>query len=268
MLKRSGVIVDIALRTHDYPLLRQAYRDTEALPNTETMGTLMIQGYFVDENLFTGSNPLQICFHGGIPHVMKMCMGDEYRRALAWQSACSSDQQSRFIIPFKLVTERGKMFCFMPLHATTLEHLPLLAEITTLRRFWEHLKSALQCFHSKGFAHMDVKPANILITSEGDFILADLGSVVPFGQRSSSTRAYLPFERWVDGRSPLAGPVVDWWMVAMTIYEKACGADIGGGSSEPSQDAVIAQLKGGCGISTIVPTDILEELLAYLARPC
>ena len=59
-----------------------------------------------------------------------------------------------------------------------------------------------------------VKPANILISSPGAFILADLGSVVRFDQRSACTRAYLPRECWVDDRSPIASPEVDWWMLA------------------------------------------------------
>lgn len=80
----------------------------------------------------------------------------------------------------------------------------------TLRRFWEQMKDALHCFHGRGYAHMDVKPANILITANGDFLLADLGSLTTFGNRSESTKAYVPVDLW-DGRALIASASVDWW---------------------------------------------------------
>lgn len=109
-----------------------------------------------------------------------------------------------------------------------------------------------------------VKPANILITSSGDFILADLGSIVRVDQRSASTRAYLPREMWVEGRPPLASPHVDWWMLAMTIYEKVCGGEIGG-STEPTKEDVKKRLTGAAGgVVSNIPQDILNILIPNL----
>lgn len=42
---------------------------------------------------------------------------------------------------------------------------------------WNQLSQALRLLHAHGYAHMDVKPANICISVEGDFVLIDLGSV-------------------------------------------------------------------------------------------
>ena len=77
---------------------------------------------------------------------------------------------------------------------------------------------------------MDIKPSNILIATNGDFILTDLGSLVPFNNRSASTKAYVPRELWTSpsGPMPIADASVDWWMLAMTIFEKVCDGDIGG----------------------------------------
>jgi serine/threonine protein kinase len=82
------------------------------------------------------------------------------------------------IISMEPVAHGHNHFIFMPLHPTTLEHLPYLqGEEVVLRRLWNQVSSGLSFLHEHGFAHMDVKPSNILITTSGDFILADLGSV-------------------------------------------------------------------------------------------
>ena len=39
------------------------------------------------------------------------------------------------------------------------------------------MNDALTCLHKHEYAHMDVKPSNICINSNGDFVLIDLGSV-------------------------------------------------------------------------------------------
>ena len=66
--------------------------------------------------------------------------------------------------------------------------------------------------------------SNILIATNGDFILTDLGSLVPFKNRTASTKAYVPRELWTNPSGPIAEASVDWWMLAMVIFERACGA--------------------------------------------
>mmetsp|Transcript_28160 Transcript_28160/g.40093 ORF Transcript_28160/g.40093 Transcript_28160/m.40093 type:complete len:146 (-) Transcript_28160:25-462(-) len=127
------------------------------------------------------------------------------------------------IHPFE---KRSKFFIFMPLHPITLEHLVTL-EADVVRRLWNHLSAGISFLHDLGFAHMDIKPSNILIATNGDFILTDLGSLVPFKNRSASTKAYVPRELWTSPSGPIAEASVVWWMLAMVIFERACGGDIG-----------------------------------------
>ena len=131
----------------------------------------------------------------------------------------------------------------MPLHPVTLEHLPFLVS-DTIHLFWACLSGALDFLHQHSFAHNDVKPANILINTRGEFILTDLGSLVPFGLRSASTQAYIPRELWDrrNGRGPVSSSITDFWMLAMTIFEKVCRGVIGGAET-PMQSTIIEAIE-------------------------
>lgn len=50
-------------------------------------------------------------------------------------------------------------------------------------RLYTDVVAAIEHLHSLSLAHDDVNPQNILIASDGRGILADLGSIKPFGER-------------------------------------------------------------------------------------
>mmetsp|Transcript_19273 Transcript_19273/g.26498 ORF Transcript_19273/g.26498 Transcript_19273/m.26498 type:complete len:108 (+) Transcript_19273:671-994(+) len=106
---------------------------------------------------------------------------------------------------------------------------------------------------------MDVKQSNILIAMNGDFILTDLGSLVPFNNRSASTKAYVPRELWTSSSGPIADASVDWWMLAMTILKKVCDGGIHG-AEEPTKQTV----RDGIASAKSVPEDVREALLRSL----
>jgi serine/threonine protein kinase len=259
MKRRYGFLVDLALRSNDALLMKETYAQTEGLPNTQTAGQLNVEGYVLDGQLINGNDCLQICFKDGIPHLLKVCTAVEYRRMSTWQNFLRNNNinQDENIIPFELTEVRLKHFAFMPLHPVTLEHLHVL-NFNVLNRVWSQLSSALKCFHAHGFCHMDIKPSNILISSSGNFIVADLGSVVHHGERSQSTQAYLPKEMWdpIQIRGPLASATVDWWMFAVTIYERVCGGDIN--ATSPSYKSIKDSLV------TNVPPHIMNQLFPLL----
>lgn len=87
------------------------------------------------------------------------------------------------------------------------------------------MKVALDYLHSKGYAHCNVKPANIFLDAKGAFLLGDQGSVTKFGsvlaqstQASFVPRELLPSE----GTPQRSSASLDWWMLAVTLLEK-CG---------------------------------------------
>ena len=112
----------------------------------------------------------------------------------------------------------------MPLMPSTLEHLPIL-DSDALIKLWKQMQAAAKSFHDAGLVYMDFKPSNICINIDGDFVLADVGSVVPSGNYSESTVPFLPQELLEEMNkscklSPLSSPSVDWWMLATTLLSK------------------------------------------------
>lgn len=82
---------------------------------------------------------------------------------------------------------------------------------------------SLDSMHRKCIAHMDVKPSNIAIDIDGNFIfLIDLGSVQVFGQFTHSTHKYLPYELRLFGcaNGEISTSTTDFWMLAVTLYTK------------------------------------------------
>ena len=103
----------------------------------------------------------------------------------------------------------------MPKLETTLEPIPFLNS-GEISKCWTDICSALDFLHSNGFAYMDVKPSNICIDGDS-FVLIDVGSVVEFGKRTSSTEVYFPSDYLERSRG---NTLADWWMLATTLAEK------------------------------------------------
>ncbi len=247
MIGKFGLKVDLAVRTNDAILLACAYEDALMFPSVQTTIEMERNGFVLDGMLINGNDNLQICFKQSVPHVLKICSREEYERAKEFENALKDQPLCEWIISFELYERYPKYFMFMPLHPVTLEHLPFLVS-DTAHLFWACLSGALDFLHHYGFAHNDVKPANILINTRGEFILTDLGSLVPFGLRSASTQAYIPRELWDrrNGRGPVSSISTDFWMLAMTIFEKVCRGVICGAES-PMQstitEAIVANSK-------------------------
>lgn len=267
MMRHYAAAVNNALIARDAELLSVLYEEAELLPYTQTAKELSAvgTGYVLDGLLINGNDSLNICFKDGVPYVLKVLNASEYDRVNAWKAAASESREScRNIVLFDAVNVNKKYFIFMPMYPITLESLPVM-DTKVLHRFYRQMCDALSCFHRLGFAHMDFKPANILITGDGDFILADLGSVIRMGQRSESTQAYIPREMWDRGRSsPIASATVDWWMVAVTVCEKACGYKAGSGPESAKKDDIKAMLKELGDVEE--NKEWVRQLLGYLSN--
>ena len=127
----------------------------------------------------------------------------------------------------------------MPKFPTSLETLPYLSDEGVLK-LWDELNTALLSLHALGFAHMDIKPSNICLNVASAAILIDLGSISRFGSISSSTAAYIPHDFESNRR---ASASLDWWMLAMTLAEKACGPEHGLKVGEEARSATKAELR-------------------------
>lgn len=166
---------------------------------------------------------------------------DEAVRARIFHDALAGEHVPH-VTPYELIeTAKGKNYMIMPKFATTLEPLPFLSS-DGVAMLWAHVQEALEGLHARGFAHADVKPAKICLTEDGGSVfLIDLGSMARMGERTSSTAPYVP----LDVPRGRASAALDWWMLAMTLAEKACGSGQGlevGGTSHATMNELRTHL--------------------------
>lgn len=88
-----------------------------------------------------------------------------------------------------------------------------------------HIGGALQHVHECGFVHLDVKPGNIIVTTNGLPVLFDFGSARALGSPRPSdvigTDGYISPEECSLGAT---GPASDVFSLAVTTYEMLTGA--------------------------------------------
>jgi len=210
------------------------YDKARALPSTATEKELRtVEGLSLHDPLWPDSE-ITIASRGLRMYVLKPLDELETARARAFLAA-APDASIPHVSPFELLTTtHEKRFMLMPRYLDTIQQFPPL-EAGDAELLWEQLSAALSGIHALGFAHMDVKPSNICISEPRSFCLVDLGSIAAFGERTASTSAYVPADlltRDMPASRLRAAAVIDWWMLAMTLAEKGCGAghalDVGG----------------------------------------
>ena len=85
------------------------------------------------------------------------------------------------------------------------------------------LADALQYLHGFGMAHLDLKPANILIDARGNVRITDFGIAQVYGAnaplRTAGSPAYMAPEQF-DGRT---GPACDIWATGVLLFRMLTG---------------------------------------------
>ena len=254
-----------ALLTNNSELAKEAYAKATLAPRTQTSVDLMQIGYVMNGTLHGSvEESLHICFDGTAPKVVKVIDEDEMMRTQSFLDAAVNDlpigaqipDHTNHVITFSLYRVHGKCLTIMPLLPATLEHIKRLC-VGDAQKLLRQMIMALSFIHDHGFAHMDVKPSNICINGEGDFILADLGSMALFGKHTKSTTPYVPKDLQIPRM--VSAIKTDFWMLAMTLGERLCGLDRGTATPEPSRAELIVQLNAHEGARTIIG-DLIARL--------
>ncbi|XP_039991129.1 membrane-associated tyrosine- and threonine-specific cdc2-inhibitory kinase isoform X2 [Xiphias gladius] len=133
------------------------------------------------------------------------------------------------------------------------------------------LLSALQHLHAHGFVHLDLKPANVLITDSGRLKLGDFGLLLELKQKSTEPIDGKVKEDAQEGDPRYMapellhgeyGPAADVFSLGVSILELACNIEV------PNGGEGWQQLRQGClpseftsGLSTELQT-VLQMMLA------
>jgi serine/threonine protein kinase len=264
MHRRYDIRVHTALLARSPQMARDVYDDAESLPSTETEVRLGDSGLKLNGPLLPGS-ALIVCFRGSVPHVLKIDSQREHSGALVRLRALLQEldvNQAPTIVSFEWIEDRHML---MPFFASTLEHIPSPLSAMVTSHLWQQLSDALRYLHSRGAAHMDVKPSNVFVATDGSFVLGDLGSVARFNERTMSTRAFIPDNLQVErsGRTT-ASEAMDWWMMAMTLFDKVVvDHTIGSGARELRTTEVVKILPDS---PTMISSGVWKALSALLIR--
>jgi serine/threonine protein kinase len=239
----------------------QVYEQTLALPCTATEAFLNIEGYQLNGPWQVGNDNIIICFKGTVPHLLKALTPKEISRGKSLFDVLKDQAQNPFLTSFEIQNHDKKTFMIMPYYPSTLEHISKLS-VENGHRLFVQVGDAIIFLHSLNYNHMDIKPANICVRENGDFVLIDLGSVAMKQDTSESTVVYVPRDfQPRDKRTPnnkyKAVDVNDWLMLGMTIAEKVYGLEVGGSGPSPTVN----------GLVTILETDgVFGELIGLIPR--
>ncbi|XP_073345932.1 membrane-associated tyrosine- and threonine-specific cdc2-inhibitory kinase [Pagrus major] len=128
------------------------------------------------------------------------------------------------------------------------------------------LLSALQHLHSHGFVHLDLKPANVLMTDSGRLKLGDFGLLFELKQKSSEPAEGRVKDDVQEGDPRYMapellrgeyGPAADVFSLGVTILELACNIEV------PNGGEGWQQLRQGCPPSEFT-SDLSTELQTVL----
>ena len=239
-----------------------AYLAAEQLPSLTTIADFRLAGLLLDGPLFEGS-PITRCFRDREELLLKPLDSCEHARALALGEALATAAAPAapshcipYLTTFELHARGDKFFMVMPLYGASLEHLPSMSA-GDVKELWRCASGALRGLHALGFAHMDVKPANICL-NKGTFLLVDVGSVARFGEFTTTTMPYVACD--FPGAMRKSSARADWWQLAMTLAEKGCGEHclLVGSCVIPTMNALAVRLREH------LPPSVWGELKAVL----
>lgn len=134
------------------------------------------------------------------------------------------------------------------------------------------LLSALQHLHSHGFVHLDLKPANVLMTDSGRLKLGDFGLLLELSQKSADPVEGKVKEDAQEGDPRYMapellrgeyGPAADVFSLGVSILELACNIEVpngGDGWQQLRQGCLPSEFTGGLSVE-------LQSVLRMMLAP-
>ncbi len=134
-----------------------------------------------------------------------------------------------------------------------------------LRRVLAQLVEGLAALHEAGHVHRDVKPSNVLVTTEGRVVLLDFGLMKHVGSDGamSGTPTYMAPEQLAGERLT---PATDWYAVGVMLREALTGGLPFAGNVHEIANAKLAEKPSGEWPKSTAPEDLRALSVALMAR--
>jgi serine/threonine protein kinase len=193
------------------------YKIAQQMPSTNTSEAMNLSGITILDVCAKSQNALILYGNDGlIPIALKRLSRDSTEVERLKHLAELKISHPSII---KFVNFDNWAFIKMPRVISTLQELKPLDD-TRQDALFCHISSALLHLHSRGVAHMDVKPENIGLDNNGLFVLLDLGSAANFDEQTDVTDLFVPTDFVVSRGSCKAAAEIDKWMFVMTFFMK------------------------------------------------
>ncbi|KAM9716045.1 membrane-associated tyrosine- and threonine-specific cdc2-inhibitory kinase [Menidia menidia] len=171
--------------------------------------------------------------------------------------------------------ESGRLFIQTELCSTSLlvhaEHKPSGTDESAAWAYLCDLLSALQHLHSHGFVHLDLKPANVLMTDSGRLKLGDFGLLLELKQTHKKPKEAKVEDDFQEGDPRYMapellrgeyGPASDVFSLGVSLLELACNIEVpngGEGWQQLRQGQLPSEITNGLSAELL---SVLKMMLA------
>ena len=145
--------------------------------------------------------------------------------------------RNHIVDPIDFFWQDGRAYLILPLRHGSLEDFfgksitlskPYTWSYKAIQKLAYSLLMALSCLSDNGYAHCDVKPGNVLLSSseqndhemelnDAIFELADFGGLIQKGYAAKAYSWFMKPPETANGEAPLAEEATDMWAVGRTI---------------------------------------------------
>ena len=146
-----------------------------------------------------------------------------------------------------------------------------LMELSELRRVFRELAQGVACLHAAGMVHCDIKPANVMLGTDGRVVLLDFGLASQRhrppgpGEPSSvaGTPAYMAPEQ-AEGRP--ATEASDWYAFGVLLYEALSATLPFSGEASAVLEGKRVMAAPPLPVDLVAPDDLRSLCMSLLAR--
>lgn len=141
-------------------------------------------------------------------------------------------------------------------------------DVDRLRDALRQLAAGIHAIHQRNKLHRDLKPNNVLVTSDGRVVLVDFGlATAPGESHAYGTPAYMAPEQCLDSRP---GEEADWYSVGVMLYEALTGDVPFHGLEDPVERVLYLKVTSDPpaprSLDPSLPSDLDELCIGLLQR--